>query len=231
MAAVTFTWQATPFLAGSDIASGGHDNTFGGGAGSIDAFLVKFNANGVRQWATFYGGVGNERGYSTATDGTGNVYLTGYTVSTTDIATPGSHDTSFGGMVDAFLVKFNASGVRQWGTYYGGTGDETGYCAVVDCSGNVYLAGETTSTTNIATTGSHDNSFGGGTYDAFLVKFNINGVRQWATYYGGLVMIGPTQPQWTAMAMYTWPDGPNLQLPSPQVGTTPPLGEQAMPSW
>jgi hypothetical protein len=38
------------------IAAGGHQNTIGGGGGGSDAFLVKFNAAGVRQWATYYGG-------------------------------------------------------------------------------------------------------------------------------------------------------------------------------
>ncbi len=55
-------------------------------------------------------------GYSCATDASGNVYLAGYTNSTTGIATTGAHQTTIGGSDDAFLVKFNSSGVRQWGT-------------------------------------------------------------------------------------------------------------------
>ena len=51
--------------------------------------------------------------------------LAGYTSSTTGIATTGAHQTTSGGVLnDAFLVKFNSSGVRQWGTYYGGTGTD-----------------------------------------------------------------------------------------------------------
>ena len=52
--------------------------------------------------------------------------LAGYTTSTTGIATTGAHQTTSGGDYDAFLVKFNSSGVRQWGTYYGGTGYDDG---------------------------------------------------------------------------------------------------------
>ena len=126
-----------------------------------------------------------EIGLSCATDASGNVYLAGRTWSTTGIATTGAHQTTSGGSDDAFLVKFNSSGVRQWGTYYGGTRAEVGHSCATDASGNVYLAGITASTTGIATTGAHQTTSGGGSDDTFLVKFNSSGVRQWGTYYGG----------------------------------------------
>jgi hypothetical protein len=167
----------------TNIASGGHQNTYGGG--SSDAFLVKFNSAGVRQWATYYGGTSDDSGYSCAVDGSGNVYLAGDTYSASNIDAGGHQDT-IGGGDDAFLVKFNSTGTRQWATYYGGTGFEDGYSCAVDGSGNVYLAGQTNSATNIAS-GGHQNTITGfiGSTDAFLVKFNSSGTRQWATYYGG----------------------------------------------
>ena len=161
----------------------GHQNTFT----TDDAFLVKFNSNGVRQWATYYGGSLIDNGYSTAADANGNVYLAGQTGSTSSIAFGGHQNTSGGGTLlggDAFLVKFNSSGVRQWGTYYGGSGPDYCYSTKTDNLGNVYIVGCTGSTNAIASSG-FQNTFGGGaTYDAFLVKFNSNGVRQWGTYYG-----------------------------------------------
>jgi hypothetical protein len=164
----------------ANIASGGHQNTLGAGT---DAFLVQFNSAGVRQWATYYGDNGNDIGFSCATDGSGNVYLAGYTGSTTNIASGGHQDT-LGGSTDAFLVKFNSAGTRQWGTYYGGTSPDEGWSCATDGSGNVYLTGYTQSTTNIASGGHQDTL--GGSLDAFLVKFNSAGTRQWATYYGDI---------------------------------------------
>ena len=162
------------------IAFGGHLNTL---PSVFSAFLVKFNSNGIRQWGTYYGGNTNTEGFSCATDPSGNIYLAGHTQSTAGIASAG-HQNNFGGGSDAFLVKFNSSGVRQWGTYYGGTGIDYGnYCAT-DTVGNVYLTGFTNSTVNIAS-GGHQNTFGGGNYDSFLVKFNGSGMLQWGTYYGG----------------------------------------------
>jgi hypothetical protein len=163
--------------------AGAHQTTI---AGFSDAYLVKFNSAGVRQWGTYYGGTGDDNGHSCNTDASGNVYLTGDAGSNTNIATVGAHQANFGGgSFDAYLVKFNSAGVRQWGTYYGGTGDDYGYSCITDVSGNVYMTGEAGSNTNIATAGAHQTAFGGGNFDAYLVKFNSAGVRQWGTYFGG----------------------------------------------
>ena len=164
---------------------GSHQPTIGGG---FDAFLVKFNSAGLRQWGTYYGGFGDEAGYSCNTDTSGNLYVTGYTDSNTGtvIATSGCHQSTNGGGDDGFLVKFNSAGQRQWSTYYGGVGTDYGTNCTTDASGNIYMAGNTISmtTTMIATAGAHQ-SFNGGANDAFLVKFNNGGQRQWGTYYGG----------------------------------------------
>ena len=125
----------------------------------------------TRLWGTYYGGSGDDAGKFVAVDGSRNVYLGGWTYSTNAIATTGSHQSSKGDYYDAFLVKFNSSGVRQWGTYYGGSNWDLGRSVAVDGSWNVYLGGSTGSTNAIATTGSHQSSFGGGDWDAFLVKF------------------------------------------------------------
>jgi hypothetical protein len=170
-----------------NIASGGYQNTYGGGSvpayqGGGDAYLVKFNSSGARQWATYYGGTGYEYGYTCATDASGNVYLGGSTSSSAGISSAGFQNTYTGG-ADAFLVQFNSSGVRQWATYYGDAGSESGNAITTDASGNVYLAGSSNSTINIASGGFQNTTGGGG--DAFLVKFTNAGVRVWGTYYGG----------------------------------------------
>ena len=162
-----------------NIASGGHQNTLNG---FYDAFLVKFNGNGVRQWATYYGGSAIDEGMSCAVDGKDNVYLVGETESRNNIALSG-HQNTLGGNKDAFLVKFDGNGQRQWATYYGGFNEDDAYECAVAPNGDIYFAGSTSSSTNIAS-GGHQNIIGG-TIDAFLVKFNSDGIRQWATYYGG----------------------------------------------
>ncbi|MCX7606624.1 MAG: hypothetical protein N2170_05085 [Bacteroidia bacterium] len=146
-----------------------------------------------RVWGTYYGGEGHEEPspyQSIAVDGSGHVYFVGITPSISQIATAGAHQVTIGANNDAFLVKFSSSGVPQWGTYYGGSGAEEGYSCAVDGDGMVYLAGSTstshTGCTNcIATAGAHQVLHGGGSDDAYVVKFSSAGVRQWGTYYGG----------------------------------------------
>ena len=73
---------------------------------------------------------------------------------------------------------------RLWGTYYGGSGDESGYDCKTDHLGYIYLTGDTYSLQNIATTGAFQLTIAG-SYDAFLSKFDQNGQIQWGTYFGG----------------------------------------------
>jgi len=157
----------------------GHQDLYGG---DIDAFIVKMNSEGVKQWATYYGGVTSENGSGLATDTQGNVYLTGETGAMEGISS-GGHQDSIGGSYDAFIAKFDSNGIRLWSTYYGGEGSDLGTGIATDDDDNVYLLGITNSTEGISFEG-HQNSHGG-SEDCFLAKFNSSGVRQWATYFGG----------------------------------------------
>lgn len=173
--------QSPEGIATQGAHSTGNDLLTGG-----DAFVVKFNGAGQRQWGTYYGGSVGDKAYACAVDGAGNVYFAGVTGSTSDIAY-GGYQSTIGseGFFDAFVAKFNGAGVLQWGTYYGGPFNEISRACATDGIGNVYLAGITSSTSGIASPGSHQPTYGGGETDAFLVKFDPNGTRQWASYYGG----------------------------------------------
>jgi len=152
--------------------------------GDYDGFLVKFSSEGQRIWGTYYGGILNDAGSGCRVDDESNLYLSGSSISTGAIATPGSHQSANGGDFDAFLVKFTANGQRLWGSYYGGIYADQGMAPAIDSLGNIYLSGYTQSPDNIATPGAHQELLGGMT-DGFLVKFDPDGDRIWGTYYGG----------------------------------------------
>ena len=162
--------------------AGAHQTVFGG---VVDGIVVKFNGSGVRQWGTYYGGVLDEFVYNLHFDALQNLFITGYSSSSNAIASVGAHQTTLSGSTDGYIAKFNSSGVRQWGTYYGGTGDDLMIGAKTDGSGNVYIGGVTSSTASIATAGTQQITYGGGNTDGLLVKMNTSGVRQWGTYIGG----------------------------------------------
>jgi uncharacterized repeat protein (TIGR01451 family) len=169
--------------------TGAHQTIHVPGASLTDALLVKFNNSGTRIWGTYYGGNSDESCSNVAASTNGDVYILGRvhntTTSSSAIATTGAHQTTFGGISDVFLAKFNSDGIRLWGTYYGGTGGEGEQGLHLDAAGNVYIGGTTASTSAISTAGAYQSVHSGGGFDVFVVKFNSSGVRLWGTYYGG----------------------------------------------
>ena len=153
-------------------------------AGNTDAFLSKFSSAGNRTWSTYYGGSENDEGFSSVTDPSGNVILSGQTESSSGISTANAHQSTFGGAIDAYIVKFTTTGTRLWATYYGSNDYDLGLYACTDASGNIYIVGQTGSGDAIATTTAHQQQLGG-SYDAFLARFASGGTRSWGTYFGG----------------------------------------------
>jgi len=165
---------------------GAYQMNFGGG--SFDAFVAKFSSDGTSLiWGTYYGGTGFDvPAYNLVLDSSDNILISGYTSSTSSIATAGAYRTSFAGNVDVFIAAINSTGTGLiWGTYYGGTGDDETDGIAIDSNNDIYITGYTTSVTGIATAGAF-RTFYSGNYDAFVTKFNSTGTNLlWGTYYGG----------------------------------------------
>jgi len=140
-------------------------------------------------WGTYYGGSADDDGYGITTDDSNNIYITGWTESTTGIATNGAYQTSYAGgggnygynAGDAFVAKFNSSDSLLWATYYGGTLNDCGFGVTADVNNNIYIVGQTESLNGIATRGAYQTTPGGG----FIAKFNSKGSLSWGTYYNG----------------------------------------------
>jgi hypothetical protein len=72
----------------------------------------------------------------------------------------------------------------KWATYYGGNNEEEVYDVAADTAGNVYMAGTTRSANNIASAGALQGTLMS-IQNMMVAKFDLNGTRQWGTYYGG----------------------------------------------
>jgi len=160
------TWGGAFWDYGRGVAVDSFDNVYITGgthsfrAGSADMVLVKYDGNGVQQWNRTWGGGDDDYGYGVAVDSLDNVFFAGTTY-------------SFGaGYEDMVLVKYDGDGVQQWYRTWGGGGYDYGYGVAVDSLDNVYITGGT-------------DSFGAGSYDMVLVKYDGNGVQQWNRTWGG----------------------------------------------
>jgi hypothetical protein len=152
--------------------------------GSFDAYLTKFNSNGLVVWATYYGTIDNDIALACATDSSNNVYLAGRTNSSFGIAASGFQNNFGGGSDDGYLVKFDENCARLWATYTGGNGYDLAQACATDKYQNVVVCGSTSSANAIAS-GGFQNSYGGGTQDAFAISFGPNGTRIFGSYLGG----------------------------------------------
>lgn len=125
-----------------------------------EPFVVKYNSSGVLQWQRYLsnkaGSAANESGYGIAVDSSANVYITGLHVFT----------ASANQM--AFIAKYNSSGTLQWQRwdYISTSAQDVFYCAAVDSSGNIYVAGRQL------------NAAGSG-YIGTISKYNSSGTVQW----------------------------------------------------
>jgi len=169
------------FTKSGDIATPG-GNPFSG-TNYDDAFLAKFSSSGKMVWATCFGGSEEEQASGVCTDTLGNIYLTGFTISS-GLATAGAAKTINDGY-DAFLVKYASSGKIIWSTYYGGNLNDDAESIATDASGSIYIAGNTNSSFGLATSGAYQTSFSPNGSYAFLAKFLGSGQLIWSTYYGG----------------------------------------------
>jgi hypothetical protein len=156
---------------------GAHQPAPGGG---YDVMVVRLDAAGARQWATYLGGADPERVVQVAATADG-VVLSMMTL-TPDLASPGAYQSSLGGKQDVLVARFDAAGVRQWATYLGGPEDDPLVDIALDPAGNVLVAGATNSP-DLATPDALYPAPPGPT-NALVVKFDPGGARRWSTYYG-----------------------------------------------
>jgi len=183
------------------------------GAGQTDLALVKYDQNGSLKWSRTWGGWSYDNGLGIAIDSSGNVYITGYTYSfgngqrdvctvkynnfgdqlwnrTWGAAGAGSSEVGYAIGFDSLenvyvvgyttsvsntnvlIIKYDTLGVQQWVKTWGGSNVDYCYGIAVDSSDNLYLTGAT-------------RSYGAGSYDSVIVKYDNLGNYLWRKTWGG----------------------------------------------
>ena len=156
---------------------------FGGGnlvcAGNTDVVLAKYSASGTHVWSHRYGDIGLDHGYAVATDGSGNVFVTGNFYGTVDF---GGGDLVSAGAVDIFLAKYDTNGTELWSQRLGGDSLDIGYCLATDILGDVVVAGSFYATANF---GGGDLTSAGAS-DIFVAKYTAAGAHLWSQHAGSI---------------------------------------------
>lgn len=155
---------------------------FGGGpltsAGHQDVFVARFDPNGGHLWSQRFGDSEGQSAISTATDVSGNVFVTGSFHGTVNFG--GGPLTTTGTGADVFLVKFDDAGSHLWSDGFGNEYEQYVNCLAVNASGTSVIVGEFTERVD----------FGGGTlnsagsWDLFLAQFDPNGGHLWSRRFG-----------------------------------------------
>jgi hypothetical protein len=126
----------------------------------FDYATVKYDSAGQQQWVARYNGpgTGEDDAVAVATDGSGNVYVTGQSL-------------GLGTGFDYATIKYDSAGQEQWVARYNSGYFDLVRAIAVDSSGNVYVTGR---------------SAGLGTGpDYVTIKYDSAGQQQWVARYNG----------------------------------------------
>lgn len=113
-----------------------------------DIFVIKYNADGIKEWLQQSGTPGDDETTDIAVDVYGNIYICGYTSDCFD-------DNRNSGCYDSFVIKYDTEGNKIWTKQLGTNEDDRTSGIALDNNGDIYICGYTNA----------------GSHDAFIVKF------------------------------------------------------------
>ncbi len=139
--------------------------------GNFDGWIVKIDAAGTKVWSRSWGGTDEDYFKSVVAAADGGIATAGFTRSTA-----GDIITNRGGN-EAWVMKFDGSGAKQWSKNYGGANEEYISSIVNTNDGGYMIVGHTNSTTWDVKR--QNNDFG-----CWIVKLDAAGGKAATSTYG-----------------------------------------------
>lgn len=143
--------------------------------GNTDAFIAIIDPAKLQLvYSTYLGGDGADSAFDLKQDGSGILYVSGYTESPGLPGTSNALQASYDGNLDGFGLKLDptksgAAGIEYF-TYLGSPGVQIAYAIDFDSNSDMYLAGSTSSGL-LGEFGGPERGSGDGNVDAFVMGF------------------------------------------------------------
>jgi methionine-rich copper-binding protein CopC len=162
--AVTTGLDGSIYLCGS---TGGSIDGQIHNTGDTDAFITKYTPDGTKVWTRLLGGSGYANALAISSSADGSIYISGEGAGPLD-----GQGNSFAW--NAFITKYDQDGNKIWTRRIGeGTRAKA---LTTDLDGSIYVSGWTQ--------GALDGQAFSGNADAFISKYNSDGVKIWTRLFG-----------------------------------------------
>jgi len=131
------------------------------GADDDDAWIIKLDKKGNKEWDKTFGGSKDDEANSIAQTLDGGYIVAGFTYS------------KGAGKEDVWVIKLNKKGNKEWNKTFGGSNNDEAFSIAPTSDGGYIVAGDTESK--------------GGSYDkdAWVIKLNKKGNKEWDKTFGG----------------------------------------------
>jgi hypothetical protein len=168
-------------LAGYSFSGISYDKTQAnnGSSGTSDYWIIKLDADGVKEWDRSFGGDGQDELTAMVEIPTGGYMLAG----SSNSSLSGDLSQASKGLNDFWIVQIDAAGNKQWDARYGGSQDDYLIALTTTSDGGFVLTGYSFSPIS----GDKTQDCWGNS-DVWTVKIDADGVKQWDARFGASKM-------------------------------------------
>ena len=150
----------------------GDRNSIGSRHAGGDYWVIKLNANGVKQWSNYYGGSFTDTAYDAIqTEDDGYIIIGSSDSDDVDISNPR-------GSYDFWVIKISDTGTLVWEKSFGGSEIDEAHAISKTADGNYLIVGDTRSS-------DLDISQNNGAADLWVMKITPDGTLLWEKTLGG----------------------------------------------